>query len=126
MNAQEPIWPSEFDGSKYYEMFESFGFFPGRIIFGSKCGYLEDHPGHHVVFNGNIVTKEDGKIWFGDIDATLDFDKLKDIADLLGKDLYILRESDGRFENENAGFLFWSEKAVVIITAKKEDKNVIL
>jgi len=118
---QEPIWPSEFNCSKYYEMFESFGLYPGRMISGSKSGYLETHKGHHVVFNGNIVTKEDGKIWFGDIDATLDFDKLKDVADLLGKDLYILRESDGRFENENAGFPFWSKKAVVIITAKKDE-----
>ena len=51
-------------------------------------------------FNGNIFTLEDGKIWWGDIDFTLDQSILQRISNSLQKDLYILYENDGRFENE--------------------------
>ncbi len=75
--------------------------FQGRLICGSKSLYKELHPDHTVVFNANLYTKEDGKVWYGDIDLTLDSGKLQDIANQSGKTIYILREMDGRFENEN-------------------------
>jgi len=88
---------SDFD---YYEIFEKHKLYSGRMISGSKSA----PEGHVVVFNGNIITEKAGKIWYGDLDVTLDFDQLKEIADEIKQDLYILREHDARFDNENVGF----------------------
>ena len=73
---------------------------PGRMISGSKSFYIENHRDHFVIFNANLCTKESGKIWFGDLDLTLDKDKLSTLASELNRDLYVLRELDARFENE--------------------------
>ena len=64
------------------------------------------------------ITKKSGKIWYGDVDITMEFDNLKSIADELKEDLYILYESDARFEHENAGFNFWKSRAVAVIKTK--------
>lgn len=71
----------------------------GRMISGSKTGYCRRRPVNLVAFNANICTKNE-KIWWGDIDITLDIDKLKKVSMKTGIDLYILYEMDGRFENE--------------------------
>jgi len=70
------------------------------MISASKCDYNRAHPKHIVVFNGNVCT-EDGKIWYGDIDVTLDEDKLKQLAEAIGEKIYVLYEMDGRFDNED-------------------------
>lgn len=80
----------------------------GKIIAFSKSAYNKRHPDHCVIFNGNIVTlirkmyipikKE--KVWYGDLDLVYDFEKLKSLATEVKKDLYVLYEMDGRFENE--------------------------
>ena len=77
------------------------GFFPARMISWSKSGYRKLHPDHFVMFNANSFTDKFGKIWHGDIDITLDANKLKQISDEIGITLYILYEIDGRFGNEN-------------------------
>jgi hypothetical protein len=41
-----------------------------------------------------------GKVWWGDLDLTLDWERLEKIATALNKSLFVLREMDGRFENE--------------------------
>lgn len=69
---------------------------PGRILSGSKTA----PKGHIFVFNANVCTKSRGKLWFGDIDITADADDLRKLAAKEGEELYILRERDGRFENE--------------------------
>ena len=71
----------------------------GRMVDASKLDYSRRYPTHIVVFNGNVCTEE-GKIWFGDIDVTLDKDKLEILADAIGKKIYVLYEMDGRFDNE--------------------------
>lgn len=71
----------------------------GRMVDASKSDYSRAHPGHIVVFNSNVCT-EDGKIWYGDIDVTLDKAKLIELAKAIGKDVHVLYEMDGRFENE--------------------------
>jgi hypothetical protein len=112
--------PSEFKTQKDIgDLFNRYELMPGRMISGSKSYYRDSYPDHTVVFNGNIVTKKRGKIWYGDLDVTLDFDNLKGVADELGEDLYILREMDARFDNENAGFKYWKSKAIAIIKCKK-------
>lgn len=74
----------------------------GRLISGSKSAYRELHPESDVLFNANIFILGKGKIWWGDLDLTLEWDKLEMIASTLGKSLYVLREMDGRFEWEES------------------------
>lgn len=85
--------------------------FPGRMISGSKSGYVERNRANLAIFNANVCTKNHGKIWFGDLDVTLDKDKLAVLAVEMNEDLYILRETDARFENEEKPLF---EYAVVI------------
>lgn len=72
---------------------------PGRIISASKGQYKYDNPDNFVVFNSNLCTKK-GKIWHGDLDLTVDEDLLKKVARALNETVYVLYESDARFENE--------------------------
>lgn len=57
-------------------------------------------PDHHVVFNANIYGPF-GKLWYGDIDLTLDGSVLQAAADTYGSPLWVLNEKDGRFEEED-------------------------
>jgi len=111
---------SEFEPNfDFYEIFENHGMHSGRMLSGSKSGYYSQHPDNTVVFNGNVVVENGGKIWYGDLDVTLEFDTLKEIADEISQDLYILREHDARFDNEKAGIVYWKEHAVTVIKCKK-------
>lgn len=65
-----------------------------------------------IVFNANILTKENGKIWHGDLDITKDEEKLNSIAKLIGKKLYVLYEMDYRFDTENQNPKIAIKKAV--------------
>lgn len=109
-------FPTEFmsDGDMY-KLFSNFGFMMGRMIGGSKSGYMASHKGDNVIFNANIVTKSRGKVWFGDLNITEDNLGLREVANGLKESLYILREMDARFENENKDFEFYKARAVVII-----------
>lgn len=72
------------------------------MVGGSKSRYRDANPDNFVIFNANIVSKRAGqKVWYGDLDLTKDFERLKQLADEAGDTLYFLREMDGRFENEN-------------------------
>ena len=111
---------SEFTPRQIYEqIFSKHGFCMGRMISGSKSMYKHANPDNLVVFNANVATKKSGKVFYGDIDLTFDFDDLKDVADELKEDLYILREMDGRFENENLPIEEMIKRAVSTITSKK-------
>jgi hypothetical protein len=79
------------------DIFEKYGFYLGRMI----SPYKETPNGCRCVWNANIITKSQGKIWYGDINITKDAPKLKLIADELKETLYILRERDCRFDTEN-------------------------
>jgi len=89
----------------YSDVFAKFGIKIGRMISGSKSGYHRLNPDNEVFFNANIFIKDSlksgMKVWWGDLDYTLDFDALIEIAGEINKDLFILREMDGRFENED-------------------------
>jgi len=76
-------------------------FISGRMISGSKSGYRDRFPDNEVYFNANIFILGEGKVWYGDLDITKDREELQKIARNLGKTLFVLREMDGRFENES-------------------------
>jgi hypothetical protein len=98
--------------------FESRGFRQGRLIAGSKSIYRERYPENEIYFNCNIFVPGEGKVWYGDIDVTLDREALKEIANEIGKNLYILREMDGRFENENLDENRFMKVAVHVVECK--------
>jgi hypothetical protein len=75
-------------------------FISGRMISGSKSGYRDRFPENEVYFNANIFLLGEGKVWYGDLDITKDREELQKIAKTLGKTIFVLREMDGRFENE--------------------------
>lgn len=116
-DIQKQNWqfPSEFrsDGD-IYKLFSKYGFIMGRMISGSKSGYREKYPDHLVVFNANIVTESRGKVWYGDLDLTLDTPKLVEVSKELGEPMYVLREMDARFENEDKDIEFYKHKAVKV------------
>lgn len=109
-------FPTEFrsDGDMY-KLFADFQFPMGRMIGGSKSGYMATHKGDLVVFNANIITQSRGKVWFGDLNITEDNLRLRGVANALKEPLYILREMDARFENENRSFEFYKERAANVI-----------
>jgi hypothetical protein len=81
-------------------IFENEKLLSGRMLSYSKSGYRDKFPDNEVYFNANIFVLGEGKIWYGDIDITKEKEQLENVAREIGKDLYILSEMDGRFENE--------------------------
>ena len=79
----------------------SFGLLNGRMLSYSKSEYRSLYPKNEVYFNANIFILGEGKIWYGDIDLSLDLENLSEVAATIGKPLFILRESDGRFGRED-------------------------
>lgn len=93
------------------KVFEQESLYSGRLLSGSKSDYTRRNPNNLVVFNANVIV--DGqKVWYGDLDITKETKKLQKIANALQKSLYILREMDGRFDNENSPKL---DRAVAVI-----------
>lgn len=85
----------------YFGLFGDKNLGLGRMISWSKSTYRKMNPDNIVIFNANIFTEEDGKIWFGDLDVTLDADTLKSLSKQMGKKLYILSEHMGRWSNSD-------------------------
>jgi len=92
----------------------------GRMITGSKSGYSKTYPGNAAIFNANIFAISGDsyeKVWHGDLDLTLDSEKLLKISETLGKEIVVLREMDGRFDNEEEPIL---ENAVASYDSNRE------
>jgi hypothetical protein len=70
----------------------------GRMIAASKTGYWQRHPNNLPVFNANVCTRERGKLWFGDLDLTLDEPRLLELAKALNEPVYVLYERAARFQ----------------------------
>lgn len=73
----------------------------GRMVGGSKSIYSYDNPKNLVIYNANVLTKEDGKIWYGDLDVTEDYVDLAKLSKKIKKTVYVLYESDARFGKED-------------------------
>jgi len=71
-----------------------------RLIAGSKSTYRKTYPKNLVVFNSNVVVEGLGKVWHGDLDLTRDEALLVRLAELTDREVYVLPEMAGRFENE--------------------------
>jgi hypothetical protein len=114
---------SEFESDPgCYVLFATNGLMMGRMIGASKSTYCQEHQGELVIFNANVLTKTHGKVWFGDLNVTLDFDSLKNVADQLGEDLYILMEGDARFGYEKQPIDVLISKARTVIRCNKDLK----
>lgn len=72
-----------------------------KMLSGSKGQYRWDNPTNLVAFNANVCTST-GKIWYGDLDLTIEEPLLLKLAARLGTEIYVLYEMDARFENEEA------------------------
>lgn len=121
---EQPKIPSEFIEDPYFcEILLKNGLNLGRVICAHKSTYCKEHEGELIIFNANIITKKLGKIWYGDLNITLDFDKLKSVADSMQEDLYILMEGDARFGYENRPIETLLKLARAVIKCKKTTKN---
>lgn len=77
--------------------------YAGRMMAGSKSGYCKAYPKNVPIFNANLIAIKDGKptkVWWGDLDLTVDHAKLLKASEKLETPLYVLYEMDGRFDNE--------------------------
>ena len=86
---------------KIIEELENSGLRVARMLSYDKSFYCEKHPKNVVLFNANIFDRKLGKIWYGDLDLTLDGKKINEVAKKLETTFYVLKEMNGRFENEN-------------------------
>lgn len=86
------------------KFFRERGLNHGRLIGFSKSSYRENNKGNDVLFNCNIFTSEDGKIWWGDLNITQDANKLQEITNILNKEMVIVPEMMGRFGFEERPF----------------------
>ena len=50
-------------------------------------------------FNANIITKERGLVWCGDLDITKDEELLRKVSKEINEELYVLKEMDGKVNN---------------------------
>ena len=85
----------------------------GRMIALSKTNFRERHPDRVVVFNANLVLSPRTKVWHGDIDLSLDEPLLHELARLTGRIVFLLYESDSRFDHEQRPLI---ESAVFSVT----------
>ena len=100
----------------YTSLFRHNGLDQSRILSFSKSNYRNEHPNDLILFNANVLTTKE-KVWYGDINLSQEENKLQDVAKMLCEDLYVLSESDCRFETENLPIEELLSKAVKVIKA---------
>ena len=92
--------------------FDAHGFYDARMLGAHKIDYRMANEGDLIVFNANVLMSGYGKIWYGDLNLTLEWIILKSIAQSLNTTLHILWEMDARFGEEGKPFKELIEKAV--------------
>jgi hypothetical protein len=109
-------YPSDFKPSisvqEVQQFFNAHSFHNGRMIGGSKTGYRNMHPDDLIIFNANVLMPGHGKVWYGDLNLTEDYLVLREIAQNLNTELYVLRESHARFGEEDKSLTELINKAV--------------
>lgn len=97
---------------------------PGRLIWPSKSAYRSMHPDHEVIFNACLFAgmehgdDEAVEVWFGDIDLTLDGERLERAAETLGCQLVLTPEQPFRFEGLAAGMCSYAASGVRVFTPR--------
>ena len=81
------------------KIFSNYRFNFGRLISYSKTAYKQANPNNIVFFNANIITKERGLVWCGDLDITKDEELLRKVSKEINEELYVLKEMDGKVNN---------------------------
>lgn len=78
----------------------------GRLLSMSKTAYSREYPDHLVYFNACIfdgralrprTRRKSKQIWFGDLDLTVDSEKLQSLADRIGP-IVVTPETPYRFK----------------------------
>jgi len=87
------------------ESFKNQSLYMGNMISISKTMYRDANPKSVCVFNANVITLKEGKVWWGDLDLTKHGEALKAVAAEIGEPIYVLRESDGYYEGQDASLL---------------------
>ena len=94
-------YPSDFKPTmsvmEIQQYFDAYSFHDGRMLGGSKMDYHTEHPNDLIIFNANVLMPGYGKVWYGDLNLTEDYLILREIAQNLNTDLYVLWEMDVRF-----------------------------
>jgi len=87
------------------------GFDLGRMLSANKKLRNKDNI---VIWNANVLTETNGKVWYGDLNLTTEADKLKRVAEQAGEPLFVLREMDCRFgtERERLPWNLYAQKSV--------------
>lgn len=67
-----------------------------RLVSLSKSGFLRRHPQHAVVFNATLANAAGERLWWGDVDLTVDKEALFELAERAGFDLFLYYEGDSR------------------------------
>lgn len=105
--------------SRIQDKLKEYGFPINKLIAGSKTLYHRAKPSNFTLFNGNIFVDGLGKVWYGDLDITEDYNTLVVCAKECGVVFYMLHEMDGRFGNEDRDDF----KEEAVINTKGEIKD---
>ena len=72
----------------------------GRLgrCYGSKSRYWEQNPENLVIMNANVCTREEGKLWWGDLDVTHLAAEVRALARQLGARVFVMPENAARFQ----------------------------
>jgi len=120
-------YPSDFKPTmsvmEIQQYFDAYSFHDGRMLDGSKVDYSEEHDGDLIIFNANVLMPGYGKVWYGDLNLTEDYLVLREIAEKLNTDLYVLWEMDARFGKEDNPIDELIKKAVWNTTEDKPTRE---
>jgi hypothetical protein len=74
----------------------------GRMISASKSSYRQQFPDHEVLFNACIFTEDGTQVWFGDLDLSIEHERLQQAAQRLATTLIVTPEQPFRWNGLSA------------------------
>ena len=80
----------------FLELAAQLGLPLSRLVSLSKSGFIRRHPQHAVVFNATIANAAGERLWWGDVDLTVDEEALHRLAQRAGFDFFVHHEGDSR------------------------------
>ena len=107
---------------EFLQLAEAAGLPLSRQIALSRKGYRKRHPQHAVMYLATIANAAGTRLWWGDINLTVDEEMLVHLAELVGFDLLVYdeRASSGRLvdrlESSSASAVFHPDGTVTLGT----------